>query len=93
MCTSYQWFQVDDAADFGIQFDAAGIYLVGTPTDQFHVSFEELMRHNRTPRVWAHMESDTRSAKPNSTSSLAEFENVTRYASPAVDRQFWSGVV
>lgn len=28
---------------FGIQFDAAGIYLVGTPTDQFHVSFEELM--------------------------------------------------
>lgn len=28
---------------FGIQFDAAGIYLVGTPTHQFHVSFEELM--------------------------------------------------
>ncbi|KAF3385291.1 hypothetical protein F1880_002805 [Penicillium rolfsii] len=28
---------------FGIQFDAAGIYLVGTPTHQFHISFEELM--------------------------------------------------
>ncbi|KAJ5587145.1 uncharacterized protein N7459_002910 [Penicillium hispanicum] len=28
---------------FGIQFDAAGIYLVGTPTAQFHVSFEELI--------------------------------------------------
>lgn len=28
---------------FGIQFDTAGIYLVGTPTHQFHVSFEELM--------------------------------------------------
>ncbi|CAP99921.1 Pc22g26330 [Penicillium rubens Wisconsin 54-1255] len=28
---------------FGIQFDAAGIYLVGTPTEQFHISFEELI--------------------------------------------------
>lgn len=28
---------------FAIQFDAAGIYLVGTPTHQFHISFEELM--------------------------------------------------
>lgn len=28
---------------FGVQFDAAGIYLVGTPTEQFHVSFEELI--------------------------------------------------
>lgn len=28
---------------FGIQFDAAGIYLVGTPTEQFHVSFEEMI--------------------------------------------------
>ncbi|KAJ5488796.1 hypothetical protein N7539_003686 [Penicillium diatomitis] len=28
---------------FGIQFDAAGIYLVGTTTHQVHISFEELM--------------------------------------------------
>ncbi|KAJ5945634.1 hypothetical protein N7454_002473 [Penicillium verhagenii] len=28
---------------FGVQFDAAGIYLVGTPTEQFHISFEEMM--------------------------------------------------
>ncbi|KAJ5246415.1 hypothetical protein N7468_001398 [Penicillium chermesinum] len=28
---------------FGIQFDAAGIYLVGTPTAQFHLAFEELI--------------------------------------------------
>ncbi|KAJ5165892.1 hypothetical protein N7492_006188 [Penicillium capsulatum] len=28
---------------FGIQFDAAGIYLVGTPTEQFHVPFEEMI--------------------------------------------------
>lgn len=28
---------------FGIQFDAAGIYLVGTSTQQFHVPFEEMI--------------------------------------------------
>jgi len=28
---------------FGIQFDAAGIYLVGTTNEQLHVSFEELV--------------------------------------------------
>ncbi|KAJ5746266.1 hypothetical protein N7520_011448 [Penicillium odoratum] len=28
---------------FGVQFDTAGIYLVGTPTEQFHLSFEEMM--------------------------------------------------
>jgi hypothetical protein len=28
---------------FGIQFDAAGIYLVGTEAEQFHVPFEELI--------------------------------------------------
>lgn len=28
---------------FGVQFDAAGMYLVGTPTDQFHIPFEELI--------------------------------------------------
>ncbi|KAJ5897688.1 hypothetical protein N7504_007976 [Penicillium tannophilum] len=28
---------------FAVQFDAAGIYLVGTPTEQFHVSFEEMI--------------------------------------------------
>lgn len=28
---------------FGIQFDAAGIYLVGTPTEQFHIPFEEMI--------------------------------------------------
>ncbi|KAJ5106784.1 hypothetical protein N7456_003459 [Penicillium angulare] len=28
---------------FEIQFDAAGIYLVGTQTEQFHVSFEEMI--------------------------------------------------
>ncbi|KAJ5194922.1 uncharacterized protein N7498_008360 [Penicillium cinerascens] len=28
---------------FSIQFDAAGIYLVGTTAEQFHVPFEELI--------------------------------------------------
>ena len=28
---------------FGIQFDAAGIYLVGTPAEQFHIPFEEMI--------------------------------------------------
>lgn len=28
---------------FAIQFDAAGIFLVGTPTEQFHVPFEEMI--------------------------------------------------
>lgn len=28
---------------FEVQFDAAGIYLVGTPTEQLHVSFEEMI--------------------------------------------------
>lgn len=31
---------------FRIQFDAAGIYLVGTPTEQFHIPFEELISSN-----------------------------------------------
>ncbi|KAJ5656567.1 hypothetical protein N7507_008517 [Penicillium longicatenatum] len=41
-----RFFHLYDSKMFAVQLDAAGIYLVGTPTEQFHLSFEEMMAFN-----------------------------------------------